>query len=122
MEIKKQENRGGKRRNAGRKPVLRTVLRAAITQIKKATAADILSTVDEIKAWQAKLESEDERVSLQALMYLTDKRDGRAVQTVVNANASSNSAERLAEILARADAAVNGADGAGRASGNERVN
>lgn len=62
--------------------------------LKKAAAADVLAEVDEIAAWKSKLLSLDERVSLQALIYLTDRRDGRAAYTV---NANITGLEGLAE-------------------------
>jgi hypothetical protein len=93
---------GGKRAGAGAKPKLSTQLMKCARALKKATAGEILAEIDEIQAWKRHLQCEDNRVSLEALKYLTDKRDGRAVQTVINDNRATDSSERLAEILAAA--------------------
>jgi hypothetical protein len=85
---------GGKRPGAGRKKGSINVLTALkrgeteINQVqgakaKKAVAAAvILGVVDEVKLWAELLESPREAIRLDALKYLTDKRDGRAKQAV----------------------------------------
>lgn len=49
---------------------------------KAVTAALILASVDEQGLWAKHLLSEDEKVSLDALKYLSDKRDGKAKQSL----------------------------------------
>ena len=89
-------NRGGARKGAGRKrsPV-RELMRARKT-IKAVGATLILGQIDELAAWKELLtatrtlivgEGEpmdvpDYKVRLEALKYLTDKRDGKAPQSV----------------------------------------
>src|SRR6185312_434487 len=64
--------RGGYRPGAGRKTNEVTRL------LKPPTAALILSKIDEIKAWEELIKSEDDGIKLKALMSLTDRRDGKA--------------------------------------------
>jgi hypothetical protein len=72
---------GGKRRGAGRRP--RDLEKwIAARGLKPATAAEILERADERRIWYRLLNSEDEAIALRALMYLTDRRDGRASQQI----------------------------------------
>lgn len=66
---------GGKRRGAGRpaKPV---------KIVRKVLAEGILAAIDEKAIWVTLLKSKDERIRLDTLKYLTDRRDGRAPQGV----------------------------------------
>jgi len=66
--------RGGKREGSGRKPkhLMATVV------IRKFTAEQILATVDERAKWVALLNCGEARVILDAMKYLTDRRDGKA--------------------------------------------
>ncbi len=63
---------GGARPGAGR-PTVRP---------KRAEAAAILGSVDEAACWRRLLHSDDDRIALDALKYLTDRRDGKAAQAV----------------------------------------
>ena len=67
--------RGGARPGAGRKPKATVVLRRTM-------AAEILSAVDEVEVWKGLIEKADYRTRLEALKYLTDRRDGKAPQAV----------------------------------------
>jgi hypothetical protein len=69
------KGRGGKRPGAGRKPNYLKRL-----GIKAVTAAEILAHVDEVESWLGLLQ--DKNYKLQALQYLTDRRDGKAKQAV----------------------------------------
>ena len=69
------KGRGGKRPGAGRKPNYLKRL-----GIKAVTAAEILAHVDEVELWLGLLA--DKNYKLQALQYLTDRRDGKAKQAV----------------------------------------
>lgn len=66
---------GGARLGAGRPPKPQVLVR-------KALATDILAAVDEVALWQGLLWSENEKIRLEALKYLTDRRDGKAPQSV----------------------------------------
>jgi hypothetical protein len=87
---------GGKRLGAGRRP--RDVdkwIRAR--GLSPATAAEILERADERRVWYRLLHSEDEAIALRALMYLTDRRDGRPAQQInVTQVGMSFSAEEIA--------------------------
>ena len=50
--------------------------------VRKVLATDILSAVDEVALWQGLLWSENQKIRLEALKYLTDRRDGKAPQSV----------------------------------------
>lgn len=67
--------RGGKRPNSGRKPKPKVVVR-------KVVAETILASIDEIKAWKRLLKSPDDRIALEALKYLTNRRDGMPPQSI----------------------------------------
>src|SRR6202035_1519623 len=67
---------GGARLNAGRKP-------KAPVLVRQILAAEILGSVDEVLLWQGLLGSENEKIKLEALKYLTDRRDGKAPQSMV---------------------------------------
>lgn len=66
---------GGKRVGAGRKP-------GSITSLKKISATEILAGIDEYAVWNGFVRSEDENVALKAMIYLTDRRDGKAKQLI----------------------------------------
>lgn len=70
-----QKGRGGARPGAGRKP-------KAVKAVKKIVAEQLLGSVDEQGLWRELLEADDLRVRLDALKYLTDRRDGKPAQTV----------------------------------------
>jgi hypothetical protein len=50
-------------------------------------AAEILSAVDEIAVWRELIERADYRTRLDAMRYLTDRRDGKAPQAVISVEA-----------------------------------
>lgn len=50
--------------------------------IRKVVAEQILDSVDELGLWQDLLMSEDERIRLEALKYLTNRRDGQPPQSI----------------------------------------
>jgi hypothetical protein len=68
-------NHGGKRSGAGRKPGARAV-------VTRSKAEAVLATVNEEKIWQRLLRSRNHRIVLDSLKYLTDRRDGKAVQSM----------------------------------------
>jgi hypothetical protein len=72
--------RGGARPGAGRKPKPTVVLRRTM-------AAEILSAVDEVEVWKGLIERGDYRTILEAMKYLTDRRDGKAPQAVISVEA-----------------------------------
>jgi hypothetical protein len=65
--------KSSKKPNMGRPP-------KAITQKRGMQAAEILAAVNEVALWKECLECDDVRVKLDALKYLTDRRDGKAKQ------------------------------------------
>ncbi len=72
---------GGMRPGAGRRP------REAEKWIKArglspATAAELLERADERRIWYRLLNSQDDSVTLRAITYLTDRRDGRPAQQI----------------------------------------
>jgi hypothetical protein len=70
---------GGRRPGAGRK-VKR--IKALVKRCDKVTAAMVLAAVDEQSKWLEFIDSDDERVALDAMKFLTMMRDGRPRQTV----------------------------------------
>lgn len=72
---------GGKRPGAGRKS-------NAVKALAKRTAEEILAVVDEVSVWNQLIQSEDSRIQLDTMKYLTDRRDGKAAQTVENKHSS----------------------------------
>jgi hypothetical protein len=68
---------GGKRPGAGRKP---STIKGVVAKLPKDTAALILAKINENQSWIELLESDDLRIRLDALKYLTDRRDGKARQ------------------------------------------
>ena len=79
--------RGGKREGAGRKPTVKSTTNT----LRKKTAEEILSKVDEETLWAGLLNSEDQKIRLESLKYLTDRRDGKPAQsTALTLNAAPN--------------------------------
>ena len=70
---------GGARKGAGRKP---KKISTIAKKLPKDTAALILSEINEHGAWFELLKEDDPRIRLDALKYLTDRRDGRPKQAV----------------------------------------
>ena len=64
---------GGARLGAGRKS------KPMIT-VRKIMAEEIPSAVDEVELWKQLVASDDLRIRLDSLKYLTDRRDGKASQ------------------------------------------
>jgi hypothetical protein len=69
-------NHGEERPGAGRKAKRAVVLRRTL-------AAEILNSVDEVEVWRGLIERADYRTRLDAMKYLTDRRDGKAPQAVI---------------------------------------
>jgi|NGEPerStandDraft_6_1074524.scaffolds.fasta_scaffold102086_2 hypothetical protein len=104
--------RGGSRAGAGRKVgsvERKTAIRIVAPLIQgmaakeAVTAAAILASVDEKALWLEELA--DPRYRLKALIYLTDKRDGKARQALeLNAEGEHpDPGQRLRELLGLAD-------------------
>lgn len=49
----------------------------------KSSAADILSNIDETSVWTSLVNSDNEKIKLEAIKYLTDRRDGKASQAIL---------------------------------------
>lgn len=63
-------------------------------------AEEILGSVDEMALWGALLSSRDERIRLDSLKFLTDRRDGKAPQSVaVAVNTDVDTDALIAKIL-----------------------
>jgi hypothetical protein len=82
---------GGQRAGAGRR-------RGARALVMRSKAEEILSTVNEEAIWQRLLRSRNARIVLDAMKYLTDRRDGKPVQAI---NAEVTGSVNLAEVYAR---------------------
>ncbi len=67
--------RGGKREGSGRKP-------KTIKIVRKVMAEAVLAGIDETAAWRKLLQSKDERIALESLKYLTNRRDGLPAQSI----------------------------------------
>src|SRR2546428_4165058 len=65
----------GKRTGADRKPGARAL-------VMRPKAEGILATVNEEKIWQRLMRSRNHRIVLDTMKYLTDRRDGKAVQAM----------------------------------------
>ena len=87
---------GGARPGAGRP-------RKPLKILRKVLAEEILSEADEKALWRSLLEDEDPRTRLEALRYLTDRRDGRPSQSIKVGSDSieADTANRLAELAER---------------------
>lgn len=104
--------RGGKRPNAGRKRVT-----PELPEANKAIATIALASPPqsgkfgwkgEIETWRELLGSTDGRLQFDVLKYLTDKRDGKAVQNLnhihdkpIEMNVSLSMAELIREVRQR---------------------
>lgn len=101
---------GGSRPGAGRRPrdAAKWIRARGLTP---ATASELLERADERRIWYRLLNSEDERVVLDAMKFLTSMRDGRPAQrfnitsTSVSLNARDIEAARaiVAEIRGELD-------------------
>lgn len=103
-----QAQHGGKRDGAGR-PSLAAIVRKdprwlAARGANPLQAAEVLQhVVDERRAWQRVFNSPDDRIVLQALMFLVSMRDGRPAQRI---NVTSTQLTLNANDLERARAIV----------------
>ena len=70
---------GGKRPGAGRKP---STIKGITRKLPKDTAALILAEINANRKWVELAKSEDERISLDTLKYLTDRAFGKAAQSM----------------------------------------
>ena len=68
-------NHGGQRIGAGRKPGARAM-------VTRGKAEGILGTVKEEQIWRRLLRSRNDRIVLDTMKYLTDRRDGKPVQAL----------------------------------------
>lgn len=104
-----------KPKHAGGRPKGQTskVLWAKARGLNPIYALEILGRYDEHRLWARALNSDDDRVMLQALVYLTDRRDGRPAQqinvTSQNISISVDDVERARAIVReiRAGSALN---------------
>jgi hypothetical protein len=80
---------GGKRAGAGRKPAQPKEPR------RRYTAEDILGAINEINEWKPLLQSENEKIKLTALIYLTDRRDGKARQPITGSDGGATQHEQF---------------------------
>ena len=87
------QNRGGARRNAGRKP-------KAPVLVKKALAEQILSDEDEVRLWQGLLQTEDEKTLLSALVYLCNRKHGLPPQSIAVRDETPQSKPLTADYIA----------------------
>jgi hypothetical protein len=55
--------------------------------MRRTMATEILSAVDEVQVWRELIERADYRTRLDAMKYLTDRRDGKAPQAVISLEA-----------------------------------
>jgi hypothetical protein len=55
--------------------------------LRRTLAAEILSGIDELEVWKLLIEQADYRTRLDAMKYLTDRRDGKAPQAVISVEA-----------------------------------
>jgi hypothetical protein len=71
--------RGGKRIGSGRKP---STLNGIVKKLPKETAALLLVEIKANQKWKNLAESEDERIQLDTLKYLTDRAYGKPPQSL----------------------------------------
>jgi hypothetical protein len=71
--------RGGKRPGAGRKP---STLSGIAKRLPAETAELLLSEIKAHSKWLALANSDDERIVLEAMKYLTDRAYGKARQSI----------------------------------------
>lgn len=64
---------GGKREGAGRPT-------GAVEKAKQSIAVRVFKKVNEVAVWAKLLASDDEKIVLDTMRYLTDRRDGKAAQ------------------------------------------
>jgi len=96
-------NHGGSRRGSGRKRFGLDDKWLKARGISPLSAAEVMSWHGEQKGWNRLLNSQDDRVFLQAWMFLVQMRDGRPAQQI---NMTSTSISLSASDLERARAIV----------------
>ena len=100
--VEKRSGWGGRRAGAGRRPrEAERWIRAR--GLSPATAAELLERADERRIWYRLLNSQDDSVTLRAIAYLTDRRDGRPAQQI---NLTHTTMEVTMEDVERARAIV----------------
>jgi hypothetical protein len=78
----KIEKRGGPRPNSGRKPTTVKGVLKKLGKERKDVAALVLIEIDAVRKWKNLIESEDERIQLDTLKYLTDRAYGKPKQSM----------------------------------------
>lgn len=73
------KSRGGKRPGAGRKP---STLKGIAKRLPKETAEILLAEINASAKWRKLANSEDERIVLDTLKYLSDRAYGKAPQSL----------------------------------------
>jgi hypothetical protein len=71
--------KGGKRAGAGRKP---STLKGIARKLPKETAEILLAEIKAESKWKKLAASDDERIVLDTLKYLTDRAHGKATQAM----------------------------------------
>jgi hypothetical protein len=71
--------KGGKRAGAGRKP---STLKGIARKLPKETAEILLAEIKAESKWKKLADSDDERIVLDTLKYLTDRAHGKATQAM----------------------------------------
>ncbi|MFZ0273955.1 MAG: hypothetical protein WB524_11840 [Acidobacteriaceae bacterium] len=71
--------RGGRRPGAGRKP---STLKGVLKRLPAKSAELVLAEIDANSKWLRLADSEDERIVLETLKYLTDRAYGKAKQVM----------------------------------------
>jgi hypothetical protein len=71
--------KGGKRAGAGRKP---STIKGVVRKLPRESAELILAEIKANQKWLELAASDDERIVLDTLKYLTDRAHGKAAQSV----------------------------------------
>jgi hypothetical protein len=77
------DNQGGKRPGAGRP-------KGAIARVRGNVAERVLESVDEDAIWKDILDNGDLKLKFDAMKYLTDRRDGKAIQVTESIDTGSS--------------------------------
>jgi hypothetical protein len=72
-------DKGGKRPGAGRKP---STIKGIAKKLPKASAELLLAEINANSKWVTLANSDDERIQLETLKYLTDRAYGKARQAI----------------------------------------
>lgn len=92
-------NRGGKRPGAGRPPM-------AVTEAKRSFYNSLLTTQEKSERWRTFLFSEDERVAMNALIYVTDREEGKPAQSLKHSGPEGDDPVRVILIGSKGDHAI----------------